>query len=80
MRLSRRECPHPQTSEELCKAKTSRHITETRYFVTARFKNPLRAAISWGQTVGRIQQAMYRCRERVELLFLLTTGDVVPPA
>jgi transposase len=42
------------------------------YAVSQRKRKCIEQVFGWGKTVGRIRQAMYRGRERVEQLFLLT--------
>lgn len=42
------------------------------YAISQRKRKCIEQVFGWGKTVGRIRQAMYRGRERVEQLFLLT--------
>ena len=42
------------------------------YAVSQRKRKCIEQVFGWGKTVGRIRQALYRGRERVEQLFLLT--------
>ena len=42
------------------------------YAVSQRKRKCIEQVFGWGKTVGRIRQAMYRGRQRVEQLFLLT--------
>jgi IS5 family transposase len=42
------------------------------YAVSQRKRKSIEQVFGWAKTVGRIRQAMYRGRERVEQLFLLT--------
>jgi Transposase DDE domain len=42
------------------------------YAISQRKRKCIEQVFGWSKTVGRIRQAMYRGRERVEQLFLLT--------
>ena len=42
------------------------------YAISQRKRKCIEQVFGWGKTVGRIRQAMYRGRERVEQMFLLT--------
>jgi hypothetical protein len=42
------------------------------YTISQRKRKCIEQVFGWSKTVGRIQQAMYRDRERFEQLFLLT--------
>ena len=42
------------------------------YAVSQRKRKCIEQVFVWGKTVGRIRQAMYRGRERIEQRFLLT--------
>jgi Transposase DDE domain len=51
------------------------------YAISQRKRKCIEQVFGWSKTVGRIRQAMYRGRERVEQWFLLTQAayNLTPP-
>ena len=48
------------------------------YAISQRKRKCIKQVFGWSKTVGRIRQVMYRGRERVEQLFLLTQAAYNP--